>query len=110
MKRRLTNIQKRLTAIAILAILLFLLSILEDHPYAIERYYSNGLYVAICKLIHPVLNLFPFSVGDILYIAVIAYLIYAAIKAVVLLFKKQFKRIGSILLGFIIGLQSAILL
>jgi hypothetical protein len=103
------KIHKRLFAIAILAITLFLLSVFEDHPAAVERYYSQGLYVAICRVLHPVLNIFPFSVGDLLYIAVVAWLIYLIIKLIVLVFKKQFKNAGALVLGIVIGVQIGVL-
>lgn len=107
MPRQLNKIQKRLLIIGILVILLFLLSVFEDHPAAVERYYTNGFYKAVW-ILHPLLNLIPFSVGDLLYIAVVAYLIYLLGKLIVLVFKKQFKQIGNLLLGLIIGIQLSI--
>lgn len=101
-----SKIQKRLLAIAVLAIALFMLSVFEAHPAAIERYYSDGLYVFICRVLHPVFNLFPFSVGDVLYIAVIVYLIWLFFRLIYLLFKKQFKHAGNLLLGLVIGIQT----
>jgi hypothetical protein len=103
------KIHKRLLAIAILAITLFLLSVFEDHPAAVERYYSQGLYIGISRVLHPVLNIFPFSVGDIVYIAVVAWLIYLVIKLIVLAFKGQFKNAGILVLGIIIGVQTGML-
>ncbi|MDB4924596.1 DUF3810 domain-containing protein [Mucilaginibacter sp.] len=110
MPYQLNKVQKKLLAIAVLAIVIFLLSVFEDHPAAVEHYYSEGLYVFICRLLHPVLNLFPFSVGDVVYIIVIAYLIYFLVKLIVLAFKRQFKRIGNYLLGLIIGVQAGLLI
>jgi hypothetical protein len=106
---KLNKIQKQLITIAILAIALFLLGLFEDHPTAVERYYSQGVYVFICRVIHPVLNLFPFSVGDVIYVAVVIWLIYLAGKLIRLLFKRQFKRAGTLTLGVIIGVQTAML-
>jgi hypothetical protein len=104
------KIHKRLFAIAILAILLFLLSVFEDHPAAVERYYSEGLYIGISRILHPTLNIFPFSVGDVVYIAVVAWLIYLFFKLIVLVFKKQFKNAGALVLGIIIGVQTGVLI
>jgi hypothetical protein len=101
---------KRIITIAILAIFLCLLLLLSSHPNVIEHYYSEGLYPVICRISHPVFNLFPFSVGDILYLVVIGYLIYAAIHLVRMLFKKEFKRSGTFLLGIVIGVQTAIII
>lgn len=80
-----------------------------DHPALVERYYSRGFYVFICRVFHPVLNIFPFSVGDVLYIAVIGYLLYTVVRFFKLLFKKQFKKVGMLMLGVVIGVQAAIL-
>lgn len=109
MLKRLSQIQKRLLAIGILAIALYLLNIFEDHPEAVEKYYSDGLYVFICKVFHPIFNLIPFSVGDVVYIAVVIYLIYLFVRFISLLFKKQFKQAGNLALGVIIGIQAGLL-
>src|SRR3954467_13629685 len=88
------TVQGRIIIILLLALAIFLLMQFANHPHAVERYYSQGLYPAICHVLHPVLNIFPFSVGDVLYILVIGYLIFAFIRFIYLLFKGQFKRIG----------------
>ncbi len=103
------TVKARIIAIAILALAIFLLMLLAGHPHLVERYYSEGLYPVICHVLHPVLNIFPFSVGDVLYIGVIGYLVYAVIKLIRLLFKQEFKRSGVFLLGLVIGVQAAIL-
>lgn len=100
---------KRVVVILILALAVFILMQLAGHPAWVERYYSRCIYVFICWVFHPVLNLFPFSIGDVLYIAVIAYLIYKVIIFFKMLFKKQFKKAGMLLLGLIIGVQVGIL-
>jgi len=107
---RFNKIQKQLTTILSLAIALFLLSVFEDHPAAVEKYYSQGLYVFICRVFHPILNIIPFSLGDVIYIGVVIYLIYLSVKLVTLLFKKQFKRAGSLMLGVVIGTQVGVLI
>src|SRR5687768_16663724 len=101
---------KRLIIIAGLALFIFLLNVLTNYPAVIERYYSNGFYVAVCYVLHPVLNIFPFSVGDLLYSAVILYLIYFVARLIYLLFKGRFKVIGKAMLGLIIGIQAAYLI
>ncbi|HWZ34749.1 MAG TPA: DUF3810 family protein, partial [Mucilaginibacter sp.] len=110
MPQRLNQIQKRFLAIGILAIALYLLNVFEDYPDAVEKYYSNGFYVFICKVFHPVFNLIPFSVGDILYIVVVVYLIYLFVRFIGLLFKKRFRQAGNLVLGVIIGAQVGMLI
>ncbi|NOW97769.1 DUF3810 domain-containing protein [Mucilaginibacter sp. SG564] len=100
---------KRIAVILSLALAIFILMQFGDHPVWVERYYSEGFYVLICYTLHPLFNLFPFSVGDIIYVAVIAYLIYKTISFFKLLFKKQFKKAGVMLLGLVIGVQAGIL-
>ena len=65
----------RVITIAALAFTMVLLMIFGNHPQAVERYYSKGLYTFICRILHPVFDLFPFSVGDIVYISIIIYLL-----------------------------------
>jgi hypothetical protein len=100
---------KRIIILLLLALAIFILMQLADDAALVERYYSNGFYIFICRIWHPVLNIFPFSVGDLLYIAVVAWLIYKAVVLLRLLFKKQFKQVGMLLLGLVIGVQVGIL-
>jgi hypothetical protein len=100
---------KRIAVISVMALVIFILMQLADHPAWVERYYSRGFYTFICWVLHPVLNLLPFSVGDLLYMVVIAYLIYKTISFFKLIFKKQFKKAGMLLLGLVIGVQIGIL-
>lgn len=87
---------------------IILLDLLDDHPQFIERWYSEGIYLWICRILHPVFNLFPFSVGDVLYLAVIILIVYYFVKLVLLLFKKQFKQAGILLMGAIVSTLGAI--
>jgi hypothetical protein len=96
-------------SIAILAVFIFLLMVAANYPQFIERYYSEGLYPVICHMLHPVFNLFPFSIGDVLYVFAIIYLGYALIRLIKLSFKKQFYQAGLHILKLTIGLQCSIL-
>jgi Protein of unknown function (DUF3810) len=98
----------KIIAIAALAVSILLLMLFAGHPVAVERYYSNGFYPVVCHILHPVLNLFPFSFGDVFYLAVIIYLIYALFRLVKLCFKKDFKQAGILLLGLIAGAESMV--
>jgi hypothetical protein len=106
-KARKNIVKVKLVTIAVLAIALFLLQLLEGHPNAIERYYSEGVYLWICRVLHPVFNLLPFSLGDIIYLVIIALIIYAFIKLIRLLFKKQFNPALVLFLTVIIWVQGA---
>ena len=102
-------VRSRLIKVIVLALAIFLLMLMAGYPDFIERYYSNGFYRAVCFMFHPVLNLFPFSVGDIIYILIIGYLVYAAIKFIRLLFRKQWRSVGIFSLRLLIDVQVFIL-
>ncbi len=67
----------RLKTKKILAILLpvqiIVIKLLGNFPEFIERYYSNGLYPFLSKMSRFLLGWIPFSVGDVLYGALIIY-------------------------------------
>jgi hypothetical protein len=54
--------------IPVLAILFFLITeIFSRNPEFVERYYSNGVYPLIAKLLSAFSGIFPFSLDDIYY-------------------------------------------
>jgi hypothetical protein len=108
-KRSKKILQVRVITIVGLAVILFLLTLLAGHPQTVERYYSKGLYPVICRALHPIFNVFPFSVGDVLYILIIGYLIYALFLLIKLAFKREFKRAGFFLLKIIICAETGML-
>lgn len=103
-----TKTKKRVIAIFALATIITMLMVLAGYPQLVERYYSRGLYRGICMILHPVLNIFPFSFGDLLYVALVGMLIYALAQLVRQLFKKRFTQALQIFLGIIIGIQTCI--
>lgn len=107
---KLKTIHKRLVSIFALAVVLFLLGIVKQYPAIIEKYYSKGFYIGVSWLLHPVLNIIPFSVGDVLYIAVVAYSIYLFFKLIALLFKKQFSRALNLVLGAVVAVQAGMVI
>ncbi len=58
-------------------------------PNAVERYYSNGLYLYISKIQRFLFGWIPFSVGDLLYSLVILWLFYGIVVFLKRLFTKQ---------------------
>lgn len=77
----------RLIWTVFLPVQLFLVYKIKDYPEAIDHYYSNGIYISISTSFHKVFALLPFSIGDILYILLIAFIL----RYVFLLFKRKFK-------------------
>jgi hypothetical protein len=104
------KVRTRLIVITAMAILIFLLMALADYPQIVERYYSESVYPAICHILHPVFNLVPFSVGDVMYLFIVGYLVYALFKLIKLCVKKLFRQVGIFLLGMTIGVESGILI
>lgn len=100
----------RIITIAVLALTIFLITLFANYPAAVERCYSEDFYPVICHLLHPVFNLFSFSLGDILYITVIIYIIYALYRLIRLSIKKEFKRVILFLMKLIIGLEAAVVI
>lgn len=91
-------------AYKILTILLVMqwafLQIIVQYPAAIEKYYSNGLYIYISKFLNFFFGWIPFSVGDILYailVIVILKNIFTTIKNKKINLKNTLFKIG----GFI---------
>jgi hypothetical protein len=104
------KLKKRVVTVIVLACGILLLMVLARFPLIIERYYSEGFYPFLCHILHLFFNLFPFSMGDIFYIAVIAYFIYTFFSFIKLVLKKQFKLAGILLLGIVIVVQYGVLI
>ncbi|MCB0457578.1 MAG: DUF3810 domain-containing protein [Flavobacteriaceae bacterium] len=75
----------RLLLAASLVVQIIALRILRNFPDFIERYYSQGVYPYISKLLRYIFGWIPFSVGDIFYIV----LVFLAIRWLV----KNFRRL-----------------
>ena len=69
------RINKKLGLVIFLGIQIVLISILKNYPEFIERFYSNGLYVFLSKLMRYVFGWLPFSMGDVLYTLASIYLL-----------------------------------
>jgi hypothetical protein len=110
LSKQVLPLRRRVIAIISLALVWVLLMLFANHPYAVERYYSEGFYPVISHVFHLVFNIFPFSIGDLVYIIVVIYLIYAVIKLIRMLIKKQWKPAGLFSLGLIIGIQAAVII
>ncbi|MBS1529167.1 MAG: DUF3810 domain-containing protein, partial [Bacteroidetes bacterium] len=102
------SIKTRVIVAAALALFIFMLMLFADHADAVERYYSLGFYPIVCHIFHPIFDFFPFSVGDIIYILVVIWMIYGFVRLIRLLIKKQWELAGRLVLGFVIGLETAI--
>jgi len=62
---------------------------LSYFPAAVEKYYSQGIYPVIARILRLVFGWIPFSAGDIVYAAVIGILIYRLVLLIRRLVKRQ---------------------
>jgi hypothetical protein len=68
-------IKRRWLGVAILAVVILVIKLISSNPAWVEKLYSNGLYVAFSSVLRLFLGWIPFSVGDILYLAVILWFV-----------------------------------
>jgi hypothetical protein len=99
----------QLLSIAILTILLGMLFLAGNFPLLIEKYYANGLYPIISTMLHFTFNWLAFSIGDVLYAAIILYLIYQVWQIVHCVIKRTYRRLIAKILNIIAGFQVFIL-
>ena len=66
--------KKQIIAFSILPQIAFI-KIIANFPEFVERYYSNGLYLFISKLMHYSFGWLTFSVGDIFYTIISIYIL-----------------------------------
>ncbi|MDP4131231.1 MAG: DUF3810 domain-containing protein [Bacteroidota bacterium] len=64
------------------------IKIFSFFPDAVEKYYSNGLYPFLARLLRFVFGWIPFSAGDIFYAIIFIYLLISIIR----FFKKVFQQ------------------
>jgi len=104
------TLKTKVVTIAVLAVFIVALMLFADHAYAVERFFSEGFYPVMSYILHPVLGLFPFSIGDVMYLLVIGYLIYALCRFIKLLFKKEWIRCLLLTLAMVVKVQAAIMI
>lgn len=107
--KRELSFRRPVIAAIILALLLLITFWFAGYPAVVERYYSRGLYRLVCYIFHPVFNLFPFSVGDVIYIAVVIYLVYVFVKLIRLFFMRDWRRSLLLVVRVGVGTEAAIL-
>ena len=54
---------------------IIVVKIMASYPDFIERYYANGIYPVVASVFKGILGWIPFSIGDIAYLVLIAWLI-----------------------------------
>ncbi|MBI9042293.1 DUF3810 domain-containing protein [Lutibacter sp.] len=76
--------QKKISKILVLLLVMqwAFVQLISKFPNYIERFYSNGLYVFLNKIYQFLLGWIPFSIGDILYLLLILYLIKQLVNSI----------------------------
>jgi hypothetical protein len=96
---------KQIITLISLLLPIILLVCFRQNTAWVEWYYYHGFYQLICHIMRPVVNLLPFSLGDIVYTLVILLLLLGAFRLVRFLFIKQPKKAGWLALRFLICLE-----
>ena len=73
----------------VLAILTILIKLFSFFPFAVEKYYSTGLYPWISRLLRFMFGWIPFSLGDLLYLLVGIWLIIKIVRFFTAIFKRR---------------------
>src|SRR5690606_33593730 len=70
--------------------LILLLNWFVTDSERVEAVYSRAFYPFYQYLPKLIFGLLPFSLGDLLYLAIVLFLLYLVVRTIVVLFKKQF--------------------
>ena len=73
--------KKKYIGLLILPQLLFV-QYISNHQEIVEEYYSLGVYQVTSKILRSTLSVFPFSIGDVLYIITLIYFIRLIVKEI----------------------------
>jgi hypothetical protein len=76
---------------SLLALTIFI-KLLSLNEAWVERYYTYGFYPYVSRTLRFLFGWLPFSVGDVLYMAAVIYLVYKAVKFLRVLAKRQVKQ------------------
>lgn len=101
--------RKALIITALLAVIL-LIHQLKRFPAFVEKYYSEGLYIFISRSLRWLVNLIPFSIGDVFYLTLVALALFAVVKFFIRLWRKQYKKLAESLLDGLIYIQALVII
>lgn len=83
--------------IGISALIQILISFVKSDSLGIEKYYSKGFYPIFSCLNKFLFGWIPFSVGDLLYVALIVSIIVFVFNMLKFAFRRQWMRVGRLL-------------
>jgi Protein of unknown function (DUF3810) len=73
----------------VITVLIIVIKIFSFFPYAIEKYYSNGIYPVISRILRFLFGWVPFSLGDVLYAVTAVWLLVKLARGIAAIFKKK---------------------
>jgi hypothetical protein len=78
--------------LALLFVLALVISLFSLFPEQVERYYSRGIYPGIGTTFRMITRWIPFSLGDVIYVCAIGFLLFKTVRAGIHIYKKQYTR------------------
>lgn len=88
------NGKKKGAIIAGLLLVSLFIRLFSSNPARVETYYSTGVYPYISSFLKYLFGWLPFSIGDLFYLFVIAWLLVKIVKGVKKLFQKKISAAG----------------
>jgi hypothetical protein len=82
------SVRRKITWIA-LAVLAAAIKILSFFPTVVERYYSMGAYLFLSRMQRMLFGWLPFSVGDVVYLAVGIWLVVALVRMIRIFVRRE---------------------
>jgi hypothetical protein len=82
-------LRKKIIRAVVLFFICVLIKIFSCFPAAVEKYYFGIIYPPLSKLFRILFGWIPFSIGDVLYIAVGVWILYLVVKFFRNVFKKK---------------------
>jgi hypothetical protein len=97
------KMKKSLVIVLVLVVIAFVIHIYSNDSTRVENQYSTHIYPVFSSMLRYAFGWLPFSMGDIIYGAVILWLIVKLIKGIRSILKKQ-----ATLNGFVSGLEKGV--
>ena len=76
--------------------LIIIIKVLSANTNWVENIYSQGIYIVISKILRWLFGWLPFSIGDVLYLSVIIWVLWKIIRLIIKIYKKRLNRQGLI--------------
>lgn len=75
-----------------------------NHEVLIEKVYSRGFYPVISKILTSIANVFPFSIGEVLFLFLVFIVLCILAKMMLFLFKKELKAALDLLMHTVLNI------